>query len=68
MEKTFPVTERVNVQFRVETFNISNTPNFYIRNNNQPEQQFGNAGFGQITQPDPNYNPRQYQFALKLQF
>ena len=66
--KNFPVTQRVNVQFRVESFNISNTPNFYIRNNNQPEQQFGNAGFGQITQNDPNYNPRQYQFALKLQF
>jgi len=66
--KNFPVTQRVNVQFRVETFNISNTPNFYIRNNNQPEQQFGNAGFGKITQTDPNYTPRQYQFALKLQF
>ncbi|HEY1743490.1 MAG TPA: TonB-dependent receptor, partial [Granulicella sp.] len=66
--KNFPIRERFNVQFRVETFNISNTPNFYIRNNGQPEQQFGNAGFGQITQTDPNYNPRQYQFALKLQF
>jgi hypothetical protein len=66
--KNFPVTQRVNVQFRVEAFNISNTPNFYIRNNGQPEQEFGNAGFGQITQTDPNYNPRQYQFVLKLQF
>ena len=66
--KNFPVTQRVNLQFRVESFNISNTPNFYIRNNGQPEQQFGNAGFGQISQTDPNYNPRQYQFALKVQF
>jgi hypothetical protein len=66
--KNFPVTERLNVQFRVESFNISNTPNFYIRNNNQAEQQFGNAGFGTVTQTDPNYTPRQYQFALKLQF
>ncbi|WP_184257536.1 TonB-dependent receptor [Granulicella mallensis] len=66
--KTFPIAGPVNVQFRVESFNISNTPNFYIRNNGQPEQQFGNAGFGQITQVDPNYNPREFQFALKLQF
>ena len=66
--KNFPVAQRLNVQFRVEAFNISNTPNFYIRNNGQPEQQFGNAGFGTITQTDPNYNPRQYQFVLKLQF
>jgi len=57
----------VNVQFRVETFNISNTPNFYLQNG-QPGDSFGNAGFGQISQTDPNYVPRQHQFALKMQF
>ena len=41
--KNFPVTERVNMQFRVETFNISNTPNFFIANNNSSNQEFGNA-------------------------
>jgi Carboxypeptidase regulatory-like domain/TonB dependent receptor len=66
--KNFPVTERVNLQFRVESFNISNTPNFFIGNNNTGNQQFGNAAFGSITQTDPGYNPRQYQFALKAQF
>jgi Carboxypeptidase regulatory-like domain/TonB dependent receptor len=66
--KNFPVTERVNLQFRVETFNISNTPNFFIGNNNTSNQEFGNASFGQITATDPNYNPRQYQFVLKAQF
>jgi hypothetical protein len=29
---------------------------------------FGNAGFGTISQTDPNYTPRQYQFALKALF
>jgi hypothetical protein len=66
--KNFPVTERVNVQFRVETFNISNTPSFYIQNNNAGNQAFGNAAFGSISATDPNYTPRQYQFALKVLF
>jgi hypothetical protein len=66
--KNFPVTERVNVQFRVESFNISNTPNFFIANNNSGNQSFGNAAFGTISATDPNYVPRQYQFVLKVQF
>jgi hypothetical protein len=66
--KNFPVTERATVQFRVESFNISNTPNFFIGNNNTANQQFGNASFGQLTNTDPNYNPREYQFVLKVLF
>lgn len=66
--KNFPVTERATIQFRVESFNISNTPNFYIANNNSSNQQFGNAAFGTISSTDPNYNPRQYQFVLKALF
>jgi hypothetical protein len=66
--KNFSVTERATIQFRVETFNISNTPNFYIANNNSSNQQFGNAAFGTISATDPNYNPRQYQFVLKALF
>jgi hypothetical protein len=66
--KNFPVTERVNLQFRAESFNISNTPNFFIANNNSGNQSFGNAAFGTISAADPNYVPRQYQFVLKVQF
>ncbi len=66
--KNFPVMERVNLQFRAECFNISNTPSFFIGNNNTSNQQFGNAAFGTISATDPNYTPRQYQFALKAQF
>ena len=53
--KNFPVTERVNMQFRVETYNISNTPNFFIANNNSSNQEFGNASFGTVSATDPNY-------------
>ncbi len=66
--KNFPVTERVNLQFRAESFNISNTPSDYIANNNSGNQQFGNNAFGTISSADPNYTPRQYQFVLKAQF
>ena len=66
--KNFPVTEHATIQFRVESFNISNTPNFYIANNNSSNQQFGNAAFGTISATDPNYNPRQFQFVLKALF
>jgi hypothetical protein len=65
--KDFPVTETVKVQFRVESFNISNTPNFYIGNGSSGAS-FGNPAFGSISQTDPNYTPREYQFALKVHF
>jgi hypothetical protein len=66
--KTFPIKERLGVQFRAECYNISNTPNFFIANNNSGNQSFGNASFGTISATDPNYTPRQYQFALKVLF
>ncbi len=66
--KNFPVTERVNLQFRAEAFDISNTPNYYIPNNNPSNLQLGSSNFGQVTNFDPNYVPRQLQFALKAQF
>jgi len=57
----------VKVQFRAEAYNISNTPS-YIINDGSGSVQLGNSSFGSIQNFDPNYNPRQYQFALKLQF
>ena len=65
--KDFPVTEGVKLQFRAESFNISNTPNFYIGNGSSAAS-FGNPAFGTVSQTDPNYTPREYQFALKAHF
>jgi hypothetical protein len=68
--KDFPISEGLKLQFRAETFNITNTPSFYMNNNvnSGPGTRLGNGSFGQITATDPNYVPRQLQFALKLQF
>ncbi len=62
----------VNVQFRIESFNISNTPNFYIGNSGGGasfcDTAFCDTAFGGVSQTDPNYTPRQYEFALEVQF
>ncbi len=70
--KDFPITEKLKVQFRAEAFNIANTPNFYLNNNiHSSEGGLSNSAgnkFGEIVSTDPNYVPRQLQFALKMLF
>ena len=66
--KDCAVTERATLQFRAEGFNITNTTNWYIQNNNNSSTQLGASTFGQVTNTDPNYAPRIFQFALKAQF
>ncbi len=65
--KDFPLAEGINVQLRAESFNISNTPSFII-NSGSGTTTIGSSNFGQVTDVDANYNPRLFQFALKLQF
>jgi Carboxypeptidase regulatory-like domain len=59
--KDFPFTERMNLQFRSEFFNIFNHTNFGVPNNNVQA-----SNFGQIT--STSTAPREIQFALKLSF
>lgn len=67
--KDFPVTERVTLQFRAEAFDISNTPSYYFPTANNPSNiTLGSSNFGQVVNYDPNYNPREFQFALKATF
>jgi hypothetical protein len=74
VRREFPIHERLKLQFRAETFNIFNHPNFGTVNGN-----FGQASFGQATASlanslgvlSPLYQmggPRSMQFALKLIF
>jgi hypothetical protein len=59
--KSFPIKERLRLQFRAELFNLLNHPNF-----NNPAGVFGAAAFGNIT--STSTDNREIQFALKLAF
>ncbi|MBC7926321.1 MAG: TonB-dependent receptor [Bryobacteraceae bacterium] len=60
VQKNFRFTERFNMQFRSEFFNIFNKTNFRA-----PVVNWSAGNFGQFT---TTYPARQIQFALKLQF
>jgi hypothetical protein len=58
--KTFRLNERLNLEFRAEAFNVSNTPPL-----NDPIGILGNSQFGSIISAG---NPRDFEFVLKLHF
>ena len=58
--KNFKLTERTVVQFRAESFNIANHPNFGL-----PENDIASPNFGRVLQAG---SPRLFQLALKLLF
>ena len=59
--KNFKFTEGTNLQFRVESFNLTNTPQFGL-----PNSAVGSPAAGTITSLVGN--PRQVQFALRFAF
>jgi hypothetical protein len=65
--KNTKITERVNLQFRADAFDVFNHPNF-----GNPNLTVGSATFGSITStrfPNGDFgSTRQLQFALKLGF
>jgi hypothetical protein len=79
--KNFDIFRTATLQFRAEAFNIINTTNFNTPNhslqvantplaNGDPSNNYTTVAnnLGTISSTSPNYNPRQLQFALKLQF
>lgn len=63
LAREFAVRENMKLQFRAESFNLTNTPNF-----GQPGTMLGSPTFGQITATRSGSTPRQIQFAARLSF
>ncbi|MDE0125461.1 MAG: hypothetical protein OXN97_12885 [Bryobacterales bacterium] len=60
VSKNTQITERLRAQFRFETFNSFNTPEF-----NNPRDQVGQSGFGVVNAGNSH---REMQLGLKLYF
>jgi hypothetical protein len=60
--KDIPITERFRIQFRAESFNMANTPQYGTPNNNRQD-----TNFGKVTSTASG-SERHYQFSLRLQF
>jgi hypothetical protein len=58
--KTFPVNERLRLEFRAEAFNVTNTPPL-----GNPNGSFGHPAFGAITTA---LDPRVFELVVKLHF
>ncbi|MGE5645022.1 MAG: carboxypeptidase regulatory-like domain-containing protein [Acidobacteriota bacterium] len=61
--KNFRITESKRVQFRMESFNLTNTPTF-----GRPDEYYGSDTFGQITGYAPGRGPRELQLAIKFYY
>jgi len=64
--KNFRPMERLNMQFRAEAFNLTNTPTFTLPSASAPALTIGNPGFGKLA--SSSATGRQIQFGLKLSF
>ena len=64
--KNFRVAKKVNIQFRAEAFNLTNTPAFFLRAANSTALTIGKPNFGRLTSSPAT--GREAQMALKILF
>ena len=60
--RKFAITERFNVEFRAQAYNLFNNPSF-----SNPGIFVGSGDFGQITNTRAN-SARQFEFGLRVTF
>ena len=65
--RTFKLVERVNLQFRAESFNLSNTPHFANPSGNANSSSFGRILATQSA-ADAEGRSREFRFGLRLGF
>lgn len=65
--RQFPITERVTLQFRAESFNFTNTPKFNNPGTNN-NTSVSNNGFMEITGTRLDFPERQFRFGLRVSF
>ncbi len=61
--RKFQLSEKWDLQFRMEAFNFTNTPHF-----NNPNGSVTSSSFGEITSTNVNAPERQFRFGLRLGF
>jgi hypothetical protein len=63
VSKDFKIYEAVKLQFRADAFNVTNTVNLGL-----PNSTLSDSNFTKITSVSGAYNPRLFQFALRMSF
>jgi hypothetical protein len=66
--RTFKLTEKFNLQFRGEAFNLSNTPHFNNPNSNRNSSSFGKVLSTMSGSSDALGRSRELRFGLRLAF
>ncbi len=61
--KSFSITERAKAEFRAQVYNLTNTPNFQ-----DPDANYQNGDFGQLTSVRQSPPDRELEVALRISF